>query len=70
MARLDGSLTMILADHPAEQGKNALTNSIISASSRSIGHFRMSGLFAGERRMRNSPTQVTTLGNCILLNTR
>ncbi|WP_421872761.1 hypothetical protein [Pararhizobium sp.] len=70
MARLDGSLTMILADHPAEHGKNALTNSIISASSRSIGHFGMSGLFAGGTPDEKPATQVTTLGNYILLNTR
>jgi hypothetical protein len=70
MARLDGSLTMILADHPAEHGKNALTNSIISASSRSISHFGTSGLFAEERLTRNRPTQTATLGKHVLLNAR
>jgi hypothetical protein len=39
MARLDGSLTMLSVDHPAEHGKNALTNGIISTSSCTIYRF-------------------------------
>jgi hypothetical protein len=39
MARFDGSLTMIWADHPVEHGKNALTNRIISTSSCTIYRF-------------------------------
>jgi hypothetical protein len=45
MARLDGSLTMIFADNPAEHGKNALTNRIISASCCSSDDFWVPGCF-------------------------
>jgi hypothetical protein len=41
---------MIFGDHPAEHGKNALTNRIISASWCSIYHFWVLGLFLQERR--------------------
>jgi hypothetical protein len=57
MARLDGSLTMIFADHPAEHGKNALTNRIICASCRSICHFWALGLFLQERRPGNQSSR-------------